>query len=90
MWKEASIFIYYIDKEKKDGSKHAILNLRYIKKHFTCNCFKMESFLDVFKILTKLQQNCWVASLKLKVKRMRFTAFIYTKTSIKNISNFRS
>ena len=50
-------------RKKKDGNMRTILNLKYLNKHVTYNHFKMESLLDVFKII---QPNCWMASVDLK------------------------
>ena len=40
-----------------------ILNLKQLNKHVTYQHFKMESLLDVFKII---HPNCWMASVDLE------------------------
>ena len=50
-------------RKKKDGNMRTILNLKNLKKHVTCNHFKMESLQDVFKII---QPHCWMTNVCLK------------------------
>ena len=38
-------------RKKKDGNMRTTLNLKCLRKHVTCNHFKMESLQDVFKII---------------------------------------
>ena len=50
-------------REKKDGTFHTILNLKYLNEFVEYKHFKMESLEDVFKIIKKDE---WMASVDLK------------------------
>ena len=50
-------------RQKKDGTFRTILNLKYLNEFVRNQHFKMESLLDVFKII---KPNAWMASVDLK------------------------
>ena len=50
-------------RQKKDGTFRTILNLKYLNEFVQYQDFKMESLLDVFKII---KPNAWMASVDLK------------------------
>ena len=50
-------------RQKKGGTFITILNLKYLNEFVQYQHFKMESFLDVFKII---KPNAWMASVDLE------------------------
>ena len=51
------------NRQKKDGTFRIISNLKYLNEFVQYQHFKMESLLDVFKIM---KPNVWIASIDLK------------------------
>ena len=63
-FKEAGDFVCTVfTREKKDVTFRAILNLKYLNDFVQYQHFKMESLLDVFKII---KPNAWMASVDIK------------------------
>ena len=62
--KETGHFVSTVfTRRKKDGTFRTILNLKYLNEFVQYQHFKMESFLDVLKVI---KPNTWMATLDLK------------------------
>ena len=62
--KETGHFVSTVfTRRKKDGTFRTILNLKYLNEFVQYQHFKMESFLDVFKVI---KPNTWMATVDLK------------------------